>query len=276
VTSEFSEQQASGEDLKKSLGNLLARARNEREISLVQAVTDLKLNREYLQALESGDWTSLPGRFYARGFLRQYARYLNVDIRAELEALKTGDYQLTRPHTFPDPPIAPKKFWAITSGITFLLLLVLFNIFSSRNNGRADTATEVQPVTDHPPFRKQQGVATAGMETPATEMAEPVDQDRKSRSKESADIFHLYRFRAHKLPVWLRLFDSRKKRIRTLFLKPGKATQLRLKGPIYISTGRAGALSIHMDGNVVVPTGSLGKQGSAVRMFRVSDHPQPS
>jgi len=146
------ELESSGEDSKQYLGTLLTQARKERKISLIRAANDLKLNRKYLQALESGNWSALPGKFYARGFLSQYARYLSVDIEAELEALKANDYRLTRPHTFPDPPIAPKRIWAVASGISFLLLLLIFNIFSSHDEARGPVmdkpATSAEPPPD--------------------------------------------------------------------------------------------------------------------------------
>jgi len=241
-------------------------ARQEKKIELIKAFTDLKLNREYLQALESGDWSALPGRFYARGFLIQYASYLGVDIKDELAILQTNDYRLTSPHTFPDPPIAPKIFWAVASGISFLLLLLIFNIFSSHDAVRAPAvdkpAASAEPQVNHED-------ASKGMVRTDTKGTSPTDSGETAEMEKAPPVLHQYRFKAHKLQVWLRVFDSNKKRIMTFLLKPGETARLKQKGVIYISAGRAGALIISVDGKVVAPAGSLGDPGSKVRMVKI-------
>jgi len=266
-----SEMESSGEDFKRHLGTLLIQARNERKIGLIKAVTDLKLNREYLQGLESGDWSALPGKFYARGFLIQYARYLGVDIKDELAILKTSDYRLTSPHTFPDPPIAPKRFWAVASGISFLLLLLIFNIFLSHDEARTPAmdkpATSTEPSPDD--IRVNHKDVSKGMARANTKRTSPTDSRENAKTEKVSPVLHQYSFKANKLQVLLRVFDRNKKRISTFLLKPGETARLKQKGFIYISAGRAGALAISVDGKVVAPAGSLGELGSEVRMVKV-------
>ena len=110
------------------LGERLSQARQKREISIAEASERLRIRSNYLEALESGDWAPLPEEVYVMGFLRQYASLLGVDISSDIEALKTGEYQLTKPFTMPDPPIAMNRTWAIAAGACFVLLLILFNV----------------------------------------------------------------------------------------------------------------------------------------------------
>lgn len=124
------------------IGTILSEARKEKKIGLIKAATDLRLSKNYIEALESGDWSGLPGKFYARGFLRDYGAYLGVDIRTEIEALRTEGYQLTKPHTIPDPSIAPKREWALAAGIAFLLLFLLFNIFGNEYEDKPSASAE--------------------------------------------------------------------------------------------------------------------------------------
>jgi len=266
-----SEIESTGEDFKRHLGTVLMQARNERNIGLIKAVTDLKLNRKYLQGLESGDWSALPGRFYARGFLIQYACYLGVDIKDELEILKTNDYRLTSPHTFPDPPIAPKRFWAVASGISFLLLLLVFNIFPSHDEARTPAmdkpATSAEPSPDN--IQVNHKDVSKGMARTDTKRTSSTDSGETAETEKASPALHQYRFKANKLQVLLRVFDRNKKRIKTFLLKPGETARLKQEGFIYISAGRAGALIISVDGRVVAPAGSLGEPGSEVRMVKV-------
>jgi len=110
------------------LGKKLSSSRESKAMSLSEVCDRLRIQIIYLQGLESGDWSRLPEEVYVMGFLRQYAALLGVDISSETEALKPSEYQLTKPFTMPDPPIAMNRGWAIAASVAFLLLLVLFNV----------------------------------------------------------------------------------------------------------------------------------------------------
>lgn len=61
------------------VGASLAAARETRGLSLADAERLTCIRAKYLAALERGDWSALPGRTYARAFLRTYAHALDLD-----------------------------------------------------------------------------------------------------------------------------------------------------------------------------------------------------
>ncbi len=61
-----------------SLGEILRSTREAKGITLQQAEEDTKIRKRYLQALEDENYEVIPGRVYAKGFLRNYARYLGL------------------------------------------------------------------------------------------------------------------------------------------------------------------------------------------------------
>jgi cytoskeleton protein RodZ len=67
-----------GED-KGGLGEILRKQRKARGISLVEVAEHTKIGKKYLEALENEDYTVLPAETYTLGFLRAYARYLEMD-----------------------------------------------------------------------------------------------------------------------------------------------------------------------------------------------------
>jgi len=67
-----------------SLGIWLRRSREARRLDLDEVVQALRIHRRYLQALELGDYEALPGPIQARGFLRNYARFLGVPVEDAL------------------------------------------------------------------------------------------------------------------------------------------------------------------------------------------------
>ena len=62
------------------LGSELRQAREEKGISLDEAKTATRIKVRYLQALETNDWAALPTPVQVRGFLRNYATYLELDV----------------------------------------------------------------------------------------------------------------------------------------------------------------------------------------------------
>jgi cytoskeletal protein RodZ len=61
------------------LGDQLRTQREKKGITLDQAAADTRIREKFLKALEDGDYQSLPGAVYTKGFLRNYAEYLDLD-----------------------------------------------------------------------------------------------------------------------------------------------------------------------------------------------------
>ena len=67
------------------LGQILRQARENKELSIEEVYEKTRINVRYLEALETGDYTALPSATHARGFLRNYARFLGLDPEPLLE-----------------------------------------------------------------------------------------------------------------------------------------------------------------------------------------------
>lgn len=62
-----------------TLGEKLKKLRSDFRISLAEVSKATHIQVRYLEYLESGKYEKLPADVYVRGFLRSYARYLNID-----------------------------------------------------------------------------------------------------------------------------------------------------------------------------------------------------
>ena len=83
----------------RSVGEILRQARLAQGLELADVATRLKIKPKYLMAIESDNLSDLPGVFFFRSFVQQYARALDLDsatIDAELDRV-TG--------TAPAPPL---------------------------------------------------------------------------------------------------------------------------------------------------------------------------
>ncbi len=74
-------------------GPALRRVRLSRGIELEEISAITKVNESHLRSIEANRYAELPAAVYLRGFLREYARCLNLDPR------RVADSYLARQHT---------------------------------------------------------------------------------------------------------------------------------------------------------------------------------
>lgn len=65
-----------------TIGEYLVESRNARRLTVSEVSQALHIREEYVEALEHDEWDKLPGEVYGRGFLKSYARYLDLDAEA--------------------------------------------------------------------------------------------------------------------------------------------------------------------------------------------------
>jgi cytoskeletal protein RodZ len=62
-----------------TLGEKMRRVRSEKRVGLPEIAKNTKIQLEYLEYLENGDYNKLPADVYVRGFLKSFADYLGVN-----------------------------------------------------------------------------------------------------------------------------------------------------------------------------------------------------
>lgn len=63
-----------------SLGQVLKTAREEKKLTFADIHTFIKIHPRYLQALEEGDYSVFENSIHAKGFLRNYADFLELNV----------------------------------------------------------------------------------------------------------------------------------------------------------------------------------------------------
>nr|WP_078554569.1 RodZ domain-containing protein [Bacillus alkalicellulosilyticus] len=77
------------------LGQRLQEARVEKGLSLEDVITSTKIQKRYLIAIEEGRFDALPGKFYARAFVKSYAEAVGLNPE---EVLEQFQHELPNPH----------------------------------------------------------------------------------------------------------------------------------------------------------------------------------
>ncbi len=105
------------------LGTLLKNNREKMGIELSHISQNLRIRREYLEAIEEGEFHSLPGQTYTIGFVRSYAKHLGLDVERSVALFKTETEGINaqRPLVFPSP--APEG--KVPGGAMILIATVL-------------------------------------------------------------------------------------------------------------------------------------------------------
>lgn len=131
-----------GGDTMREIGELLRRTREEKGLSLKDVQVETKIRTRYLEALEHGDDSVVPGEVYFRSFLRTYANFLGLDgqeLAARYRALKEAE---RASHAVPAPPrrraVRLPRSWPVTV-LVLLLLAVLFSAWWAWQSGLLPT-----------------------------------------------------------------------------------------------------------------------------------------
>src|SRR5258708_37832543 len=120
----------------ESIGQVLRRARDECGLTLDEVATRTRINRKYLEAIERGDRESIPGGFFYKSFIRQYAAVVSgkdsslVDDVEEILAAEEPvappepEDHLLRAMTAKPPMERPATARNVSTA-TYLILLIL-------------------------------------------------------------------------------------------------------------------------------------------------------
>jgi transcriptional regulator with XRE-family HTH domain len=217
-------------------GDRLRRARETVGLSREQLSKQTKILERHLEALEAGRFANLPGRTYAIGFSRTYARAVGLD--EEKVAAEVRNALGDAPRAFaPTPDIcspAPKPFHrgllAVAAGLSALALSVAVLLFWRSNNG---------PIVTVPL---------------ATDAERPVQTLSRGGSASNAGLRSQDQvlLAAEARTVWVQIKDSSGKQIMQKELAPGEtyAIPMDANDP-RLSTAHPEALAISVGGRRV-------------------------
>ena len=72
----------------ETIGQRLKKAREYRNLTLEKAEEATRIRLQFLRALEADDFSVMPSPVQARGFLRNYAEYLGINLDQVVEELR--------------------------------------------------------------------------------------------------------------------------------------------------------------------------------------------
>jgi cytoskeletal protein RodZ len=276
-----------------TLGYLLAAERLRQNLDLEQVSTVTRISSRMLRAIELDDFGQLPGRVFARNFVRQYAQVLHLDPAAILEQfdreqalVQPEEVVTSKPERFSrgfslNLPALADVFGnnTITAFITFVATIgvcaggvwafdnwgsvrahVLPDAPASPSSRVASPSTAKKAVSPTQP--KAPGVPPPSPFTdsaPETE-TKAVELDSPALAETPATVHVLL---AASDLCWTRITADGKV-IFTGILNPGETRQVNAASVVDLRAGNAGGLTVKLNGSDIPPLGPKGQTRTVV------------
>ena len=273
-----------------SVGRILRSARERQGRAVAEIADELCLTQQYLRAIEEDDVKNLPGTFFYKNFVKQYAAILGVkdaEIRAGIEALSAAAEEPAIPGAPPQPPMRPldpivadsnRHYFAnarlglsVAGFVAVLMACSGFYAWWSRPKEVAaakplppavaiqqSVPQVVEPISQPavPPVSEPAPVTMAvATQNPSPA---PTVQVTAAQTQTTIDgINHVVLNLAATEKTWLSI-TSEGKRIFSGFLEPSQTKTLTGLDAARMTVGNAGGINVQLNGK---PIGPIGKSG---------------
>ena len=259
-----------------SVGRILRSARESQGRDLSEIADELCLTQQYLRAIEEDDVKSLPGAFFYKNFVRQYAAILGVkesEIHAGVQSLAAAAEEPIQPGVLAQPPVRPmdpivadnnRSYFAHTRlGMSVaalaVALLACSGFYAWWSRPAEAAVAKLRPL---PPVIQPQVQTPA--ETAALPVNTPVDTAVNAQVTAVAEaqttvdgINHVVLNLSATEKTWLSI-SSEGKRLFSGFLEPSQTKTLTGLDAARMTVGNAGGIEVRLNGK---PIGPIGKSG---------------
>ncbi|MCU0809649.1 MAG: DUF4115 domain-containing protein [Thiobacillaceae bacterium] len=169
-------------DQLRSIGQTLRVAREAQGLSVEDVATRLRLMQRQVDAIEADDFASLGQPVFARGFVRNYAKLLDLPPEALL-AQMAGDSSETRVVTQPPPP---PRFWLSSPWLILLMLglvvavAVPIGLYLWLNSDSGEDEAQTMPVL--PALTAEPGLSPPVTDSAAEPAAPPASPTEPAKA----------------------------------------------------------------------------------------------
>jgi cytoskeleton protein RodZ len=179
-----------------SLGRLLREARLGLNLSVADVAAQIKFAPRQIEALEADDFKQLPEAAFLRGFVRSYAKSLNLDAQTLLAALPQPKVTVAEmiPASVDVPfPVAhsPQKQNLILLGAALLLAVIVlgFAVWHFTNPLKSPQVAQIETPVSLP--AETQLISTPPVPEQNLIAAPAIPAQPKPRSSATAELTHL-------------------------------------------------------------------------------------
>jgi transcriptional regulator with XRE-family HTH domain len=226
-------------------GDRLRETRESYGITLEQVEAETKIRKLYVEALENENFSILPPQVYVIGFVRRYAKMLNLDGDALSKEFKQLAYPEVIEEYVQAKPVKVKRelnlpqlpYRNIALAAVFLILAIWAGSIFADYLGNRVQNTEPKPPVNVGEKNPPQVVQPGKTETEQIKLQIKVKPDMK---------------------CWVRVLADGENKLETI-LAGGQEQTFTAEQSIYIKLGNAGAVDIIVDDKPIEPLGEIGQ-----------------
>lgn len=260
-------------DTAQSVGAQLAALRQAQGMSVNDVAYRLKLTPSQIEAIEQDDFASL-GPIYSRGFVRNYARLLQIDAQPLLDSMQAPPIGTSETLTIHDEHIALTsnlsqhwlKFALLALVIVIALPLAVYQWLRIDHTPRAMPpaapiavpqpsipAAKIAPLPDTAKIEPPHEIPQAESALPAAPAPSAVPGSASTESlaqPQGGDHIQL----SFTQDAWVQISDATKQRLTSRIYRAGETAELTGKAPFNAIIGNASAVTITHNGKPVTLT----------------------
>jgi len=234
------------------IGEELRRRREARGLSLREVEEATKIRMKYLIALEAEDFEALPGKVYVIGFLRTYARFLDMDDTELVQAVKARS---RFSEEIEDEPVHKKKQTSPKANSYLIFAIVIALIigglsFAFLRDKDEQTPAEPAPQTQTPQEEKE--------EEPQKEIPQTPEQEDPNAGNEAQINGVSVTVIVKEASCWMDVKIDGKNEFNGT-LSAGESRTFNGTEKVTIKYGNAGAVEAIVNGKSIYPLGKLGQ-----------------
>lgn len=253
-----------------SVGLFLRTVREEKGLTVAEVSKVLKLSFRQIESLESDDWESLPCSTIIRGFVRNYARMLEVDPAPLMVALdqlqmpQTPELKMTTGtpvNMQRDSRADSRDYFRVFAGAFVLILAILAyfffpqDVWQSTLSALKTAAQSREVVEEKKPIVSETKVPEAAVEAPKT-VALPVPEVPVPQAEPAsvpavpAAVSSTLKFSFAK-PAWVEVRDRSGQVIFSQLSQAGSQRDIEGQAPFVLVIGNAAHVSLQYKGKAV-------------------------
>lgn len=265
----------------QDIGHLLAEGRREQNLSIKQVADKIHIRQQYLISLEQGQLSELPGWVYIFGFIRIYARLLNLDGEELIRRLQTLP-KLPSPERSQIPTPLPSEegpnFLTLTVSAALIFLIAIGGYFFLKPTPPHPSPLLDEVASDEPANPQTDETALpplAGAEKNVTEKNGPETQlpdapspplPLKAKENLSQPLSPKKMTVKASEPSWIEIRNPAGHIIFMKVLKKGEEYVIPDKPGVTLSTGNAGGIDLFIGDTKLPPLGSRGDVKHGIRL----------
>jgi len=174
------------------LGARLKEARIAKGYSIEDLQEITKIQKRYLAGIEEGNYASMPGAFYVRAFIKQYAEAVGLNGDELLETYKTEIPSPSNEDVTKNIPATPSRralggrssskfmeIFPMIMVVVFVIAIIVMSwfLFQNRADDPEETVTSDELTQENKPtFEDNENIQTTDKEEPAEEEEEKVEE----------------------------------------------------------------------------------------------------